>query len=77
MTSLNVAICQAAPIPLDFAGGIEKATRLSREAIDNGAQFVAAWPTMREEYAIASRHYAMEGRSSTPSTARILTGADR
>ena len=34
MTKLNVAICQAAPVPLDFAGGIEKAVRLAREAVE-------------------------------------------
>ena len=34
MTKLNVAICQAAPIPLDFDGGIEKAVRLAREAVE-------------------------------------------
>lgn len=41
MTKLNVAICQAAPVPLDFAGGIEKALRLSKEAIEGGAELVA------------------------------------
>ncbi|MDJ0977970.1 MAG: carbon-nitrogen hydrolase family protein [Erythrobacter sp.] len=50
MTKLNVAICQAAPIPLDFVGGIEKATRLAREAIEGGAQFVAFGETFLGGY---------------------------
>ena len=50
MSKLNVAICQAAPIPLDFNGGIEKATRLSREAIEAGAQFVAFGETFLGGY---------------------------
>jgi len=29
-STLNVAIVQAAPIPLDFAGGIEERPRFSR-----------------------------------------------
>lgn len=48
--SLNVAICQAAPIPLDFAGGIEKATRLAKQAIDDGAQIVAFGETFLGGY---------------------------
>ncbi|ABC63584.1 carbon-nitrogen hydrolase family protein [Erythrobacter litoralis] len=37
---------------------------LARAAMHNLGEsvHVAAWPTVREEYAIASRHYAMEGR---------------
>ena len=37
---------------------------LARAAMHNLAEsvHVAAWPTVRESYAIASRHYAMEGR---------------
>ncbi len=50
MTKLNVAICQAAPIPLDFSGGIEKATRLAHEAIEGGAQFVAFGETFLGGY---------------------------
>ncbi|MBT8388498.1 MAG: carbon-nitrogen hydrolase family protein, partial [Altererythrobacter sp.] len=50
MTKLNVAICQAAPIPLDFVGGIEKATRLAKEAIDQGAQLVAFGETFLGGY---------------------------
>ncbi|NVE93813.1 carbon-nitrogen hydrolase family protein [Altererythrobacter lutimaris] len=50
MTSLNVAICQAAPVPLDFAGGIAKASRLAREAIDGGAQLVAFGETFLGGY---------------------------
>ncbi len=49
-TILNVAICQAAPIPLDFAGGVEKATRLAREAIEAGAQMVAFGETFLGGY---------------------------
>jgi len=50
VTKLNVAICQAAPIPLDFDGGIEKATALAKEAIDAGAQFVAFGETFLGGY---------------------------
>jgi len=50
VTKLNVAICQAAPIPLDFAGGIEKATRLAKQAIDDGAQMVAFGETFLGGY---------------------------
>ena len=50
MTTLNVAICQAAPIPLDFTGGIEKATRLAREAIEGGAKLVAFGETFLGGY---------------------------
>lgn len=37
---------------------------LARAAMHNLGESVhiAAWPTVREQYAIASRHYAMEGR---------------
>lgn len=37
---------------------------LARAAMHNLGEsvHVAAWPTVREEYALASRHYAMEGR---------------
>lgn len=37
---------------------------LARAAMHNlgEAVHVAAWPTVRESYAIASQHYAMEGR---------------
>ncbi len=48
--SLPVAICQAAPIPLDFTGGIEKATCLAREAIEGGAKFVAFGETFLGGY---------------------------
>ena len=41
MTVLPVAICQAAPIPLDVGAGIEKAVRLAHQAIEGGARFVA------------------------------------
>ena len=50
MTKLNVAICPAAPLPLDISGGIEKATRLAREAIDGGAQVVAFGETFLGGY---------------------------
>ena len=37
---------------------------LARAAMHNlgEAVHIASWPTVREEYALASRHYAMEGR---------------
>jgi predicted amidohydrolase len=50
MTKLNVAVVQAAPIPLDFAAGIDKALRLAREAIAGGAQVVAFGETFLGGY---------------------------
>ncbi|MEO1649128.1 MAG: carbon-nitrogen hydrolase family protein [Pseudomonadota bacterium] len=50
MTKLNVAICQAAPIPLAISDGIEKATRLASEAIEGGAQVVAFGETFLGGY---------------------------
>ncbi|MEM6585852.1 MAG: carbon-nitrogen hydrolase family protein [Pseudomonadota bacterium] len=50
MTTLNVAICQAAPIPLAISDGIEKATRLAREAVEGGAQVVAFGETFLGGY---------------------------
>jgi predicted amidohydrolase len=47
---LAVAVVQAAPIPLDFQGGIDKAVRLAREAIDNGARVVAFGETFLGGY---------------------------
>ena len=41
MTTLRTALVQAAPIPLAFGDGIEKASRLAREAVEGGAQLVA------------------------------------
>ena len=49
-SSLAVAVVQAAPIPLDFGAGIEKAVRLAREAIDNGARVVAFGETFLGGY---------------------------
>jgi predicted amidohydrolase len=50
MTKLTVAVVQAAPIPLDFQGGIDKALRLAREAIDGGAKVVAFGETFLGGY---------------------------
>ncbi len=50
MTKLNVAICQAAPVPLDIGAGIEKAVRLAREAIEGGARFIAFGETFLGGY---------------------------
>ena len=50
MTSLTVAICQAAPIPLAISDGIEKAVKLAREAIEGGAQLVAFGETFLGGY---------------------------
>lgn len=47
---LNVAICQAAPVPLHFGDGIAKAVRLSREAINGGARVVAFGETFLGGY---------------------------
>lgn len=50
MTKLTVAVVQAAPIPLDFQAGIDKALRLAREAIDGGARVVAFGETFLGGY---------------------------
>lgn len=50
MTKLTVAVVQAAPIPLDFQAGIDKALRLAREAVDRGAQVVAFGETFLGGY---------------------------
>ncbi|WP_407874478.1 carbon-nitrogen hydrolase family protein [Qipengyuania nanhaisediminis] len=50
MTRLPVAICQAAPVPLDVGAGIEKATRLAREAVEGGARLVAFGETFLGGY---------------------------
>ena len=50
MTKLTVAVVQAAPIPLDFQAGIDKALRLAREAVDGGAQVVAFGETFLGGY---------------------------
>ena len=50
MTTLSVAVVQAAPVPLDFQAGIDKAIGLAREAIDNGARVVAFGETFLGGY---------------------------
>jgi predicted amidohydrolase len=50
MTKLPVAVVQAAPIPLDFQGGIDKAVRLAREAVEGGAKVVAFGETFLGGY---------------------------
>ncbi|WP_017665378.1 carbon-nitrogen hydrolase family protein [Porphyrobacter sp. AAP82] len=50
MTKLNVAVVQAAPVPLDFQGGIDKAVRLAREAVESGAKVVAFGETFLGGY---------------------------
>ena len=48
--SLAVAVVQAAPIPLDFQAGIDKAVKLARAAIDSGAKVVAFGETFLGGY---------------------------
>ena len=50
MTTICAAVVQAAPIPLDFQGGIDKAVRLARDAVDSGAQLVAFGETFLGGY---------------------------
>jgi predicted amidohydrolase len=50
MTTICAAVVQAAPIPLDFQGGIDKAVRLAREAVDSGARVVAFGETFLGGY---------------------------
>jgi nitrilase len=47
---LAVAICQAAPIPLDIAAGIAKAAALARDASASGARLVAFGETFLGGY---------------------------
>ena len=51
---------------------------LARAAMHNLGEsvHVAAWPTVREEYAIASRHYAMEGRCFVLAAGLVQKKAD-
>jgi predicted amidohydrolase len=50
MTKLHVAVVQAAPIPLDFGAGIDKAVRLALDAIESGAKVVAFGETFLGGY---------------------------
>lgn len=50
MTTLSVAVVQAAPVPLDFQAGIDKAVCLAREAVDAGAKVVAFGETFLGGY---------------------------
>ncbi|MBY6013949.1 carbon-nitrogen hydrolase family protein [Qipengyuania gaetbuli] len=50
MTKLQVAIVQAAPVPLAIGDGIDKALRLAREAIEGGAKLVAFGETFLGGY---------------------------
>ncbi len=51
---------------------------LARAAMHNlgEAVHIAAWPTVREEYALASRHYAMEGRCFVLAAGLVQTKDD-
>jgi predicted amidohydrolase len=48
--SLTVAVVQAAPVPLDFQAGIDKAVTLARQAVDSGAKVVAFGETFLGGY---------------------------
>ncbi|MXO50275.1 carbon-nitrogen hydrolase family protein [Erythrobacter gaetbuli] len=50
MTKLQVAIVQAAPVPIAVGDGIDKAVRLAREAIGGGAKLVAFGETFLGGY---------------------------
>jgi predicted amidohydrolase len=50
MTLLPVAVVQAAPVPLDFQGGIDKAVGLARAAVESGAKVVAFGETFLGGY---------------------------
>ncbi|WP_027442206.1 carbon-nitrogen hydrolase family protein [Erythrobacter cryptus] len=50
MSTLPVALVQAAPIPLDVSAGIEKAVRLARAAVESGAKVVAFGETFLGGY---------------------------
>ena len=51
---------------------------LARAAMHNLGETVhiASWPTVREEYALASRHYAMEGRCVVLAAGLVQRKAD-
>jgi len=50
MSTLPVALVQAAPIPLDVSAGIDKAVRLARAAVESGARLVAFGETFLGGY---------------------------
>jgi predicted amidohydrolase len=50
MTTLSVAVVQAAPVPLDVTAGIDKAVRLARDAVESGAKVVAFGETFLGGY---------------------------
>ncbi|MFY8049502.1 MAG: carbon-nitrogen hydrolase family protein [Erythrobacter sp.] len=50
MSKLSVAVIQAAPVPLHFQSGIDKAVALARHAIDSGAKLVAFGETFLGGY---------------------------
>ena len=50
MTKLHVAVVLAAPIPIDFGAGIDKAVRLALDAIESGAKVVAFGETFLGGY---------------------------
>ncbi len=50
MTTFPVAICQAAPIPLNFEAGIAKAVKLAGKAMEDGAKLVAFGETFLGGY---------------------------
>ncbi len=50
MTKLSVAVVQAAPVPLDFQAGIDKAVALARTAVESGAKVVAFGETFLGGY---------------------------
>jgi len=51
---------------------------LARQAVHQSGEeiHVAAWPTVREMYQIASRHYAFEGRCFVLAVGQILRASD-
>ncbi len=50
MTTFPVAICQAAPFPLNFEAGIGKAVSLAKQAMEDGAKLVAFGETFLGGY---------------------------
>ncbi len=60
----TLATCDSAVGPVGSLICWEHWMPLARAAMHNAREVVhvAAWPTVRETYAIASRHYAFEGR---------------
>jgi predicted amidohydrolase len=72
---------EAADTPAGRVGALicwEHWMPLARQALHRSAEqiHVAAWPTVRDMYLVASRHYAFEGRCFVLAVGQIVAAAD-